>query len=404
MPLTEIWNADKSSVLQMTIEQIVSIAGDGKLSDQSKCQEEIRRYLNEASTDSLAGYAIYCLENAFSKRGQVLQDIVNEFGRRLDYAVENGWYQGSKNEIGFDGIWRDEDGKSLVVEITTSDVYRISLDTIANYRTSLIKSGLIKDDSSVLIVVGRTDTRELEAQVRGSRHAWHVRIIGLDSLIQLVRVKEESNSQEAIKIFRTLLAPLEYTRIDDLVAVVFAAARGVEKYDDQIVADQKTFDETSNQRNDKLSLARISLIRDKLVLAAGLHHGVSLIKRTRAMYWSSNHDLRIVCTVSKRYKTQGIVKYWYVYLPSWDLFLSEGSTASIVLGCVGLDKGFILPLDTIRAVLPFLNVTERKDQKTYWHLIITRSTDGSFVLKVPSPGKDILLSQFIVSVTVSDIE
>ena len=35
-----------------------------------------------------------------------LQDIVNELGRRLEFDVENGRYQGTHFGDGSDGIWR----------------------------------------------------------------------------------------------------------------------------------------------------------------------------------------------------------------------------------------------------------------------------------------------------------
>lgn len=258
MPLVDLWKARRSSIEQMTIEQIASIAGDGKLLDNSDCQKELRQYLNEASTDSLADYATYCLENSFSKSGQILQDVVNELGRRLEYIVEDGRYQGVKNAIGFDGIWQDQSDTpwSLVVEVKTTDAYRLSLDTVAGYRNGLIESGRITGSSSVLIVVGRTETGELEAQVRGSRHAWQTRIIGVESLIQLVRVKESADRQDTVSKIRTLLSPIEYTRIDDLVGVVFATARDIEESVDEIadrseVRSEKGIDiiEKPHQRN-----------------------------------------------------------------------------------------------------------------------------------------------------------
>jgi hypothetical protein len=95
----------------------------------------------------------------------VLQDLVNELGRRLDYTVTNGRYQGTQNAIGFDGLWRSPEGHTIVVEVKTSDAYRISLDTLSGYRQRLISNGEITDESSILIVVGRQDTGELEAQV-----------------------------------------------------------------------------------------------------------------------------------------------------------------------------------------------------------------------------------------------
>jgi hypothetical protein len=44
----------------------------------------------------------------------------------------------------------------------------ISLDTISEYRRKLVDTGQIDKSSSILVVVGRNDTGELEAQVRGS--------------------------------------------------------------------------------------------------------------------------------------------------------------------------------------------------------------------------------------------
>jgi len=42
-----------------------------------------RQFLTEIDSKKLASFATYCLENAFTDSGQVLQDLVNEIGRRL---------------------------------------------------------------------------------------------------------------------------------------------------------------------------------------------------------------------------------------------------------------------------------------------------------------------------------
>ena len=199
MPLKDLWRDSRSSILMMTIEQIAKISGDGSLKDNSSSQDELREYLSEVSTDSLEKYAKYCLEKSFPMSGEVLQDVVNELGRRLEYFVENGRYRGVKNAIGFDGVWTDDSQRSIVVEVKTTDVYRIQLETYAGkYKKELIQEGRISASSSVLIVVGRTETGDLEAQVRGSKYSSDVRIIGVESLIQLVRIKEASDKQETI--------------------------------------------------------------------------------------------------------------------------------------------------------------------------------------------------------------
>ena len=40
--------------------------------------------------------------NAVGKGGMVLQDLINELGRRLEYSVTNGIYQGTVKTIGFE--------------------------------------------------------------------------------------------------------------------------------------------------------------------------------------------------------------------------------------------------------------------------------------------------------------
>jgi hypothetical protein len=58
------------------------------------------------------------------------------------------------------------------------------LEKIASYRQRLIEQNKVdKSKSSILIIVGRDDTGELEAQIRGSKYAWDIRIISTDALI-----------------------------------------------------------------------------------------------------------------------------------------------------------------------------------------------------------------------------
>lgn len=398
MSLFDIWKADKASIQQMSIRQITAIAGDGKVRDNSLCQEELRSYFKEATSDSLASYANYCLEQPFEGSGYVLQDVVNELGRRLEYSVENGRYRGIHNAIGYDGIWDDGDGFSIVVEVKTTDAYRMSLNTVAGYRKALIEEGRISEHSSVLIVVGRTDTGELEAQVRGSKHAWDIRIIGIDSLIQLVRIKESAENPETIRKIRTLLRPVEYTRIDELVDVVFAATKDVEEADEEMDADNIEKVSKSTHSINKTPSTVINAVRGQIIEAISKQREVVLIKKTRSMYWSPDHTTRIMCTVSKRYENKSSAKYWYVYHPQWTEFLQEGTHAFLALGCVDLEIAFLLPLEKVKEVLPKLNTTVKEDGSVLWHLKITEPQTGAYHLQIPSGDQDLPLSEYVLSI------
>jgi hypothetical protein len=90
MPLLSFWKSNREQVLELNIEQIVSSAGDGNLRDGSNCSQELRQFFSVCPSERLFAHARYCLENSFEKGGIVLQDIVNELGRRLDFDVEDG--------------------------------------------------------------------------------------------------------------------------------------------------------------------------------------------------------------------------------------------------------------------------------------------------------------------------
>jgi hypothetical protein len=92
--LIELAKQNPDSVANYTIQQILAICGDGNLKDGSSCSSQLREYLSIQETDRIATYATHCLDESFNKNGFVLQDIVNEIGRRLGYDVQNGRYQG----------------------------------------------------------------------------------------------------------------------------------------------------------------------------------------------------------------------------------------------------------------------------------------------------------------------
>jgi hypothetical protein len=176
MLLASLWKSEKDEVAVKHIQAIVGLAGDGKLRDDNKTSEEFREFLTTIPSDMLVKYANECLgPEKFPEGGCALQDVINEVGRRLGFKVQNGLYRGKVNEIGNDGLWKSDDGSSIILETKTTDAYTINLETLADYRKKLAAEKQIElEKSSILIVVGRNETDSLEAQVRGSRHAWDI--------------------------------------------------------------------------------------------------------------------------------------------------------------------------------------------------------------------------------------
>jgi hypothetical protein len=141
MPLLSFWKSARDEVLSLNIEQVVANAGDGNLRDSASSSHELREFLSVVPIEKLFYYARYCRESAFNKSGLVLQDVVNELGRRLEFDVENGLYQGKRNAVGFDGIWRTEGEPPLIVEVKTTDYVTVDLDKLAQYKERLTTAG-----------------------------------------------------------------------------------------------------------------------------------------------------------------------------------------------------------------------------------------------------------------------
>jgi hypothetical protein len=391
MPLISLWKSAPDAIAQMTIQQIVGNAGNGRLLDDSDCSVELREYLRGIPSAKLERYVEQCLVSSFDRSGMVLQDLINELGRRLEYGVTDGRYQGVTNAIGFDGLWLSAEGHTIIVEVKTTDTYRISLDTIARYRDRLTETGRILGSSSVLIVVGRQDTGELEAQVRGSRHAWDIRLISADALLKLVQLKENTEGSDTGRKIRSLLTPMEYTRLDSMIDVMFTAAKDVEEAT-ILLQEEDTLDATATTSPVPTTAGKGSwqftdskLLqgkRDAIIEAMSARTGASYIKKSRALAWDTSHAKRFVCTLSKRYDKTPATPYWYAYHPPWHQFLQEGSDAHLLLGCMDLPFAFALPLEVLTPLLGALNTTE-KDGESYWHVKIGNSAPARYSLLLP---------------------
>jgi hypothetical protein len=375
-PLMTLLKNDPSQVDSLSILQVVTLCGKSKLSDNSACSVELREYLQIAKSENLRKYLQACLENSFDRSGFVFQDIVNEFGRRLDYKVENGLYQGKSNAVGFDGLWSNSNGHCIVVEVKTTDAYRINLETTARYRESLIAAGRITKESSVLIVVGRQDTGDLEAQVRGSKHAWTVRLISADALYKLVSLKENSDLNSVGKIHE-LLVPFEYTKLDKIIEIAFSVAE-----DTTIALKEEQEADSESGPTEKNALAKqhnrspelIAELRAS-VLRSMANYYDPLVKKSRALYWSADQSLRAAITISKQYEDGG---YWYAYQSDWDEFLSQATKGLYVLGCIGRDEAYALPFQWIHSRLDHLYSTEREG-RSHWHIYLKPNEAGNLL-------------------------
>jgi hypothetical protein len=358
MALIDLWKKDKRQLADKHIQQVVAFAGDGKLCDFSEASSELREYFRSIASDQIAMYADQCLRDSFTNSGFVLQDLVNEIGRRLDFSVTHGRYRGAKNQPGHDGIWADGSRHSIIVEVKTTDAYRIDLDIIAAYRQSLAKSGSIDiEESSMLVVVGRQDTGDLEAQIRGSRHAWDMRVISVEALLRMLKLKEEIEDPSIIARIHGILIPREFTRLDPIVEIAFAAVEDVTQAP-EVTGDD---DEAEGKKFTPVAFHAecASRIEKKL--------GVPLIKHSRASFSSPDESVRVLCAVSRFHER--VKRFWFAFHPHQEEFLSTATNAYVAFGCGDADTLFLIPFTEFKPWLTNFNKTERPG-RFYWHVKI----------------------------------
>lgn len=389
MALLAFWKSNRDAVLGLSVQQILSSAGDGKLRDGTECSREFREFLRETPSEYLYRYVQHCLDSPFNDSGLVLQDLVNEIGCRLEFEVEDGLYRGTKTSVGFDGIWRSSSAPDIIIEVKTTDYITISLDKIADYKQTLLHQGKVCPDASVLIVVGREDTGALEAQIRGSRYAWEMRLISADRLSSLLRIKEQSNQDTTIRQIKELLQPFEYTKIDKIIDVIFATAEDVVSQEVEDTAEDAGHTQVRTDRD--LLNAR----RQIAVQALANKLGSPLLRNRQTLYWSGDKALRVCAAVSKRYE-RDYQPYWFAYHPAWDEFLQGGRQSYFLLACMDRDEVYAIPLEVVRANLQNLNTTVRPDGRSYWHIALSLGEDGKVVWNLSRVGKKIPLDEFAV--------
>jgi hypothetical protein len=125
--LIDLWRDSRDQISDKHVQQIVAFAGDGRLADGSSSSIEFRNFLGQIPSVILMRYVSECLASSFGGSGLVLQDTVNEIGSRLGFRVTHGRYRGVVGQLGFDGLWESVDGHFIVVEVKTTDTYRIDL-------------------------------------------------------------------------------------------------------------------------------------------------------------------------------------------------------------------------------------------------------------------------------------
>jgi hypothetical protein len=365
---------------------MVGLSGDGKLRDGSKTSQEFREFLTNVPSSVLARYANECLgSEKFPEASAALQDVINEVGRRVGLKVQNGLYRGKSNEIGNDGLWSSDDAWSIILEVKTTDAYTIDLETLANYRKKLAAEKKIDlEKSSILIVVGRNETDSMEAQVRGSRYAWDIRLISVDALLRLVTVKEELEDPQVVQKIRQILRPKEYTKVDEIIDLVFSAAKDVKE-------EEKLQHDLEPSEGDAKKFTPVNF-RDACIARLQVHLKTTLIKRSAALFSSADETVGVICLNSRKHEQGKHSKYWFGFHPHQKETIAKYQHGYVVFGCGSADTVFSIPAKEFVGWLDKFWTTE-DENRFYWHVRIVENK-GKFAIDTKAGCESVDITGF----------
>jgi hypothetical protein len=388
MSLIDLWKQDSSQISEKNVQQIISFAGEGKLLDGNGTSIEFRELLSEVPSELLQKFSHQCLEQP--NNGFILQDVINEIGVRLGFDVERGRYQGRQGVIGFDGLWKFENERALVIEVKTTDAYRINIDTISEYRNALVqKNAIAENKSSILIIVGRNDTGDLEAQIRGSRHAWDIRLISVDSLISLMLLKQNIEDPQILKKMHDVLVPREYTKLDEIVELIFSTAEDAKSDEIRFPDSELKLKNEPNSENASRPMA----YHNECVSKVSAFLKKPFVSKTKVLFSTSTNDTSLVCLVSREYDHGERRGYWFGFHPYQLDFLKSMKQGYLALGCGTEAIVFLIDVATFEKWLIDMNKTVRPN-RLYWHVHIDRD-DGKYILKLRNQ-RTVELNQYLI--------
>jgi len=202
-----------------------------------------------------------------------------------------------------------------------------------------------------------------------SRHAWDVRLISLEALLRLAEVKEELSDWETSNKINQLLRPVEYTRLDGIVELLFAAKRDLE------LADTVAPPSEDNRAGERSSVSRSDLesARERAIALIEKRLSCNFVRRGRALRESSDGLKRLVCLASQRYEGPSESgNYWYGFTPSQNSFLSARGEGWVALACADSNRVFLAPWKQFQAWLPACLTTPAGpvtvDEVRHWHV------------------------------------
>jgi len=222
-----------------------------------------------------------------------------------------------------------------------------------------------------------------------------MRLISIDALLKLLDLRQRLDHPTVVRKVGEILIPHEFTRVDDIVDLVFETAEdtlpeppSVALAEELTDDDEVDEEDAPNPRLDVVAVVRESAAR----VAAKLD--LPLMQRSRATFSSAEDAVRLVCAYSRTYGAAPEGGFWFAFHPYQKEFLGEAPQGFVAFACGDSATVLLIPLTDFSQWLPGLHETIYPDRR-YWHVRIKRK-NGQFTMSRRKGHERIDLTKYLV--------
>jgi hypothetical protein len=215
----------------LEIKDVINLIG-GELKDSSEETKRFREFIEKDrwTTEQIKNWLDECVNTGSGPHdpyNRAFQDLVISIGKKLGFEIEYGRYIGKASENNYDGLWRRENGDTLVLEAKTTTWPIGSIGQLGDY---IEKLGQKAEDVKIfaLYVIGKGDIQPLLEQIMGSKFKNIMRLIMYDDLIELLTLREELEpvvgKKESINKIQNILLPIESINLGNIIKLIIEIA------------------------------------------------------------------------------------------------------------------------------------------------------------------------------------
>ena len=173
----------------MEVKDVLNLLGK-ELKDGSEQANRFREFIEQEkwATEEIRKWLDECIDKSSGARdpyNRAFQDLVISLGKRFGFEIQYGRYMGKSGEDNYDGIWKRENGDTVVLEVKTSTWPIGSVSQLGEYLECLSKK---EDTENIfgLYVIGKGDLKPLIEQILGSKYKDRMRLILYEDLMEIL--------------------------------------------------------------------------------------------------------------------------------------------------------------------------------------------------------------------------